>query len=1020
MKKKQTKLFQFVMLFLAVLLSYSGHAQIGKVLWQENFNTLDTSVWNVIKGDGSGTPAGPGWGNQELQYYNSPNVYVSDVPGEAGNRALVLEAKAEAVGGRAFTSGKVETANKLSVKYGVVEIRARVPNLQAGLWPALWMLGTANVGWPSKGEIDIVEMGHNLGERTRQGFPNAPGNNYLGGNLIFYDAAALSPGNPTGAASIAYDVNYNTPYVSSTSIADRFLTYRMYWSSTSIRLTVVDGGTEFDLYAAPFTIGASSDEFNNPFFFLLNLAVGGTFTDATSNGQVTAPLPAKMYVDYIKVSEWNGEGTVTKGGPAPETGTYGVFTDTTPTTNKLIPGVNSDIYAWNNFAAGTTSAFEGSNVISWQTTSADAWFGGGIATRQPVDLSNFTNGNLKFRIKIPANVNFRIGVTDNYTNEKFITFPANTTKYGLVRDGNWGQVTIPIADLSGLIAFQNLNYLFAIVSDGELPGSTFQLAIDDIYYEGGGGSTIVAVTSVAMSPTTANIAVGNTTQLTGSISPTNATNQGKTWSSSNTAVATVSASGVVTGVSAGTATVTVKTIDGEKTATCAVTVTASNIAVASVAMNPVTASIAVGGTSQLTGSISPANATNQGKTWSSSNTAVATVSTSGVVTGLSAGTATVTVKTLDGAKTATCAVTVTASNIAVASVAMNPITASIAVGATRQLTGSISPTNATNKAKTWSSSNTAVATVSASGVVTGVKVGTATITVKTLDGAKTATCAVTVTASNIAVASVAMNPITASIAVGGTRQLTGSISPTNASNQGKTWLSSNTAVATVSTSGLVRAVSAGTATVTVKTLDGAKTATCLVTVTAASCTVSSANGDYTVQVGTSSSNPSLTFVPSTTNAGAGVCILYYGTSATDNLPGYIVTPNVPYTITAASGQRIYFYYTYSLPSGIENNTSANKHNFVVGSCGTLTTARQSVEKSLIGQETTAAELSVYPNPTQSELYIKNGGAGAEYVILNSNGITVLKGTGDKVDVSNLPVGLYFIKVKSTVLRFIKQ
>jgi uncharacterized protein YjdB len=847
MKKQETKLLQNFTLFLVGLLSCAGHAQIGNVLWQENFNTLNTSVWNVTTGDGTGTPAGAGWGNQELQYYNTPNVYVADVPGEVGNKALVLEAKAEAVGGRAFTSGKVETASKLSVKYGVVEIRARVPNLQTGLWPALWMLGTANVGWPAKGEIDIIEMGQRQAVRVAEGFPTASANNFMGSNLIFYDAAAQNSGNPTGAASIAYDTNYTSPYSPAVPTTDRFLTYRMYWSSTSIRFTVIDGATEFDLYSAPFVFSASSDEFKNPFYFLLNLAVGGTFTDATSNGQVSAPLPAKMYVDYIKVSQWNGEGAVTMGAAVAETGTYGVFTDNTPTTNKLVIGTNADIYAWNNFAAGTTAAYEGSNVISWQTTAANTWFGGGIAPRQPINLSNFATGNLKFRIKIPANVNFRIGITDNYTNEKYISFPANTTKYGLVRDGNWGQVTIPIADFAGLIAFQNLNYLFTIVSDGALPTSTFQLAIDDVYYEGGGGSTNVAVAAVAMSPTTASITVGTTRQLTGTISPTNATNQGKTWSSSNTAVATVNASGLVTGVSVGAATITVTTSNG--------------------------------------------------------------------------------------AKTATCAVTVTAASIAVTSVAMSPTTASITVGATRQLTGTISPTNATNQGKTWSSSNAAVATVNASGLVTG--------------------------------------------------------------------------------------VSAGTATITVTTSNGAKTATCAVTVTAATCTATAATGDYTVRVSTSTSNPSLTFIPTRTNVGAGVCILYYGTSPTATLPGYIVTPNVPFTITASSGQRIYFYYTYSLPTGGENNTSGNKHNFIVGSCGTLVTARQNIDSAIIGAQATS-ELSIFPNPTQSEIYIKNGGVAVAYVILNSNGSTVLKGTGDKVDVSTLPVGLYFIKVKSAVFRFVKQ
>ena len=82
----------------------------------------------------------------------------------------------------------------------------------------------------------------------------------------------------------------------------------------------------------------------------------------------------------------------------------------------------------------------------------------------------------------------------------------------------------------------------------------------------------IAVTSVSMSPTSANINIGATQQLTTTISPTNAANQNVTWSSSNTTVATVNGSGLVTGISAGTATITATTQDGNKTATSMITI----------------------------------------------------------------------------------------------------------------------------------------------------------------------------------------------------------------------------------------------------------------------------------------------------------------------------------------------------------------------------------------------------------------------------------------------------------------
>ena len=463
----------------------SASAQVGALLWEENFNTLDTNLWTIDIGDGCDQGL-CGWGNQELQSYEASNVTIEAVPGEPGNSALVLEARDEVSGGSAFTSGKIQSKNKVAVQYGMVEVRLRVPNLDTGLWPAAWMLGTSTATWPAKGEIDIMEMGHAAAERSRQGFPGAPINNYVGSNLIFYAADACSTGNPTCAASTAWDVSYNNPYNAAMPMNDRFVIYRLYWTDSSIQFSIVDGGNEHFLLNGPFTPGGESDEFQAPFYFLLNLAVGGTFTDAATNGQVTAPKPAKMYVDYVRVYEYNGQGTVTLGNTAqPEYGTFGVFTDDTVTDNELVAGSTSDIWVWDpTTTAGTTSPYEGSNVIAWNVQSG-GWFGGGVQSRQPLDMSNFGDGNLKFRIKIPKNVAFRIGITDTYGNENWIDFPAGQKIYGMKRNGQWDQATIPVADIRGtLIALQSLSYPFAIAADP--PSNSFQMAIDDIYWEGGG------------------------------------------------------------------------------------------------------------------------------------------------------------------------------------------------------------------------------------------------------------------------------------------------------------------------------------------------------------------------------------------------------------------------------------------------------------------------------------------------------------------------------------------------------
>ena len=169
--------------------------------------------------------------------------------------------------------------------------------------------------------------------------------------------------------------------------------------------------------------------------------------------------------------------------------------------------------------------------------------------------------------------------------------------------------------------------------------------------------------------------------------------------------------------------------------------------------------------------------------------------------------------------------------IPVTGVALSTASISLTSGNTSQLAASITPSNATNQNLTWTSNNTGIATVSSSGLVTAVSQGNATITVTTQDGAKTATCLVAVTTSTVSVISVSLNTASALIPQGGTSQLAATINPTNATNKNVIWSSSNPAIATVSSNGLVTAVAQGTATITVTTQDGNKTATCVVTVT---------------------------------------------------------------------------------------------------------------------------------------------------------------------------------------------
>ena len=494
--RSKWKPFQLLVAGLALACSAQATASvtnpvIGQLLWSEEFNatSVNTGVWNLQ--DGNGCQIGLcGYGNAELQYYSPNNASIANVPFESGTRALAIQARSQTVGSNLFTSARLDTRNKVQVQYGMIEVRMATPNLGTGLWPAAWLLGVSPQTWPRNGEIDMMEMGHKAAVRAEGGAPSS--NHFVGANVITWQQAACVPGNESCAASTAWQTdNWHVP---TTSLANRFVTYRFYWTESEMRFSVVDNGVEHNLYNAPLPVNSSA--LQAPFYLLLNMAVGGNFTDAANASQVTAPLPGTMYVDYVRVYQLDGKGQVKLGNQsAPEVaGKFGIFTDNTAVNAKLVAGTSSDIFLWNaaSSGAGNTAPYEGSNVIAWNYTAPGQWFGGGIQARQVRDLSNYrTNGTVKFRIKIPANVGFRIGVGDTFTNQNWVNFPANTTVYGLVRNGQWAQASIPVSTLLGpLVAAQSLYDIFMISSiDGSLPTSSFQFAIDDIVWESGSGGT---------------------------------------------------------------------------------------------------------------------------------------------------------------------------------------------------------------------------------------------------------------------------------------------------------------------------------------------------------------------------------------------------------------------------------------------------------------------------------------------------------------------------------------------------
>jgi hypothetical protein len=158
---------------------------------------------------------------------------------------------------------------------------------------------------------------------------------------------------------------------------------------------------------------------------------------------------------------------------------FGIFTDDTPVDDRITVGVDADIWVWEGtLVAGTIPPYEGTHVMTFQTVDK-GWFGGGVQSQNPLDLSVFEKGHINFMIKIPSDVTFKIGIIDQADIQSYVQFNAGQTMYGLVRNGEWGKVMIPVNDIKGNVDLTTLSYEFVFLEEG---GTECEFAIDDVYY----------------------------------------------------------------------------------------------------------------------------------------------------------------------------------------------------------------------------------------------------------------------------------------------------------------------------------------------------------------------------------------------------------------------------------------------------------------------------------------------------------------------------------------------------------
>ncbi|QGQ99556.1 M6 family metalloprotease domain-containing protein [Paenibacillus psychroresistens] len=302
------------------------------------------------------------------------------------------------------------------------------------------------------------------------------------------------------------------------------------------------------------------------------------------------------------------------------------------------------------------------------------------------------------------------------------------------------------------------------------------------------------------------------------------TNRTLIWKSSDPTVAEVNTAGLVTPKLIGEVTITASTYDKMYSDTTKVTIIQTSLATFTI--DPKAVTLKIGDTDlQLTPTIGPSDATIQKAIWTSSNTATATVDSSGFVHAVAAGTTIITATTLDGAKIAKVTITVPIPVASVRIVNTGPLT--LKLNTTISLKSAITPATARDPKVTWGT-NSFVAEVSTTGLVKGLAVGTATISVHTSDGGFKDNITVIVIIPN---STISFASTKETLKVGAADiTLVPIFKQVDATDKSVTWNSSNPAVATVDSDGAVHAVSAGTATVTATTVEGAKSAKVIITV----------------------------------------------------------------------------------------------------------------------------------------------------------------------------------------------
>jgi beta-glucanase (GH16 family) len=258
-----TKSAGYLLLALVALLA-PLHAQTRwKLVWSDEFkgpagSAPDPSKWVYDLGS-------DGWGNHELENYTDSREN-SRLDGKGH---LVIAAVRTPSG--QYTSARLKTLGKYSTQYGKIQARIKLPYGQ-GIWPAFWMMGDdiESVQWPACGEVDIME---NIGSKP-----------------LIQEGSAHGPNFPEAGMTATYKLPNHRPYYKG------FHKFTLEWSPNKIVFFV--DGVSYETVTPAALPPSAKWSFEHPFFFLLNVAVGGDWPGKPDD---TTKFPQEMLVDYVRV-----------------------------------------------------------------------------------------------------------------------------------------------------------------------------------------------------------------------------------------------------------------------------------------------------------------------------------------------------------------------------------------------------------------------------------------------------------------------------------------------------------------------------------------------------------------------------------------------------------------------------------------------------------------------------------------------------------------------------------------------